>query len=209
QRKSVWIKGHLVFAQSAPESLPFSCVQFDDVNKENIHHIHEIVSQAQNLLVQECFDMELRAREVQAELTKAGDSARFEKEKRERAERIIQEVGEHLGYLSTLLSGTRGENWKMPVREAEQRIDALLSAMAERLNQIRSAARDARIVDSSSFERNVSVLGEELTDIRKHLHDLASAVSDEFGILAILGRQFKELQDVLLCPPQPNKDAVP
>jgi hypothetical protein len=124
QRKTIWVKGRFVFEQTQPELMNFSCIKFEMITKECIFDLKEFLSQSQNLLTKACLDMEVRIREREAALAKANELLKVETERRKRGEQVIKEVGERLGYLSSVFSDDREKRIKMTVQGLDDRIES-------------------------------------------------------------------------------------
>lgn len=196
QRKSIWVKGRFVFEQTQHELMNFSCIQFEETTKESIISLQEVVSNAQNLLKKECLDMEVRIREREAELAKANDLLEVETERRKRGEQVIKELGERLGYLSSVFSDDREKRLRMIVQGLDDRIEALLWSIIKGLKNIHFLLKEGNVVDQISFEQIIFSIQNNYKEIRRAVENLGLSISDELGILATIGWQCKELQNI-------------
>lgn len=196
QRKSIWVKGRFIFEQTQPELMNFSCIQFEETSKESIIDLQEVLSHSQNLLKKECLDMEFRIRQKEAELARANDLLKVETERRKRGEHVIRELGEHLGYLSSVFSGDREKTLRMTVQGLDDRIQSLLLAITNGLNNIHLLLKGGNVADQISFEQSILSIQENYKGIRKALENLGPSISDEQGIMATLGWQCQELQKI-------------
>ena len=196
QRKSIWVKGRFVFEQTQPELMNFSCIQFAETPEESIMNLEEFLSHSQNLLKKESLDMEVRIREREAELAKANDLLKIETERRKRGEQVIRELGERLDYLSSIFSDDREKRLRMTVQGLDDRIEALLSAITNGLKNIPLLLMDGNVADQNSFEQIIFSMQNNYKEIRRALEKLGPSISDELGILGIIGWQCQELQNI-------------
>lgn len=151
-RETIWVKGRFVFQQTQPELMNFSCLKFEKISKECILGLEEILSHSQNLLTKECLDMEVRIRESEAALAKANELLKVETERRRRGDRVIKEVGERLGYLSSAFSDDRERRIRMTVQGLDDRIESLLLAITNGLESIHLLLKEGNVADQISFE---------------------------------------------------------
>jgi hypothetical protein len=196
QRKSIWVKGRFVFEQTQPELMNFSCIQFEETTKESIINLQEFLQNSQNLWKKECLDMDVRIREREAELAKASDLLEVETERRKRGEHVIKELGERLGYLSSVFSDDREKRLRMIVQGFDDRIEALLLALINGLNNIHFLLKGGNVLDQISFEQIIFSIQNNYKEVRKALENLGPSISGEFGILETVGWQCKELQNI-------------
>ena len=196
QRKSIWVKGRFVFEQTQPELMNFSCIQFEETPKESIMNLQEFLSHSQNLLKKECLDMEVRIREREAELAKANDLLKVETERRKRGDQVIKELGERLGYLSSVFSDDREKRLRMTVQGLDDRIEALLLAITNGLKNIPLLLMDGNVADQNSFEQIIFSMQNNYKEIRRALEKLGPSISDELGILGTIGWECQELQNI-------------
>ncbi len=196
QRKSIWVKGRFVFEQTQPELMNFSCIQFEETTKESIINLQEFLSHSQNLLKEKSLDMEVRIREREAELAKANDLLKVETERRKRGEHVIKELGERLGYLSSVFSDDREKRLRMTVQGLDDRIEALLLAITNGLKNIHLLLKEGNVADQISFEQIIFSIQNNYKEIRRALENLGPSISDELGILGTIGWQCQELQNI-------------
>jgi hypothetical protein len=196
QQKTIWVKGRFVFEQTHPELMNFSCIKFEEITKECIYDLKEFLSPSQNLLKKECLDMEVRIREMESALAKANELLNVETESRKREEQVLKEVGDRLGYLSSLFSEDRGKRIKMTIQGLDDRIEALLLAITKGLNIIHLLLKKGNVVDQISFEQIIFSIRYNYKEIRKVLMNLGPSILDELGILGTIGYQCQELQKI-------------
>ena len=196
QRKTIWVKGRFVFEQTQPELMNFSCIKFEEITKECIFDLKEFLSHSQNLLKKECLDMKVRIREREAELAKANELLKVETERRKREEQVIKEVGERLGYLSSVFSDDREKRIRMTVQGLDDRIEALLLAITKGLKNIHFLLKEENVADQISFEQIIFSIQNNYKEIRRVLENLGPSILDELGILGTIGRQCQELQNI-------------
>ena len=208
QRKSIWIKGRFVFEQTQPELINFSCIQFEKITKESIINLQEFLQNSQNLWKKECLDLEVRIREREAELAKANDLLEVETERRKRGEHVIKEFGERLGSLSSVFSDDREKRLRMIVQGFDDRIEALLLALINGLNNIQFLLKGENVVDQLSFEQIIFSVQNNYKEVRKALENLGPSISDEFGILETVGWQCKELKNICYAFQNGKEDGV-
>ena len=195
-RKSIWVKGRFVFEQTQPELMIFSCIQFGETSKESIISLQEFLSHLQNLLNKQSLDMEVRIREREAELAEANDLLRVETERRKRGEHVIKELGERLDYLSSVFSDDRERRLRMMVQGLDDRIEALLLAIANGLQNIQLLLKEGSVVDWISLEQSIFSIQNNYKEVRRALDNLGPSISDELGILETIGWQCQELQNI-------------
>ena len=97
--------------------------------------------------------MEVRIREREAALAKANELLKVETERRKRGEQVIKEVGERLGYLSSVFSDDREKRIRMTVQGLDDRIESLLLAITNGLNNIHLLLKEGNVADQISFEQ--------------------------------------------------------
>jgi hypothetical protein len=171
QRNSIWVKGRFVFQQTYSESMNISCIQFGETTKESIVNLQEFLSHSQNLLKNECLDMEGRIREKEVALAKANELLKVETERRERGEQVIKELEERLGYLSSVFWDDRDKRLRMAVQELDDRIEALLLAITNGLKNIHLLLKEVNVVDQISFEQIISSIQNNYKEIRRVLEN--------------------------------------
>ena len=208
QRKSIWIKGRFVFEQTQPELMNFSCIQFEKITKESIIHLQEFLQNLQNLWKKECLDMEVRIRERDAELAKANDLLEVEIERRKRGEQVIKELGERLGHISSVFSDDREKRLRMIVQGFDDRIEALLWALMNGLNNIHLLLKGGNVADQIPFEKIIFNIQNNYKEVRKAIENLGPSISDEFGTLETVGWQCKELQNICYAFHNEKEDDV-
>jgi C4-dicarboxylate-specific signal transduction histidine kinase len=101
KRKSIWVKGRLIFKQTDPELMNFSCIYFLKTTIESNFELQEFLSHSENLLQKDRIDMMARIREREAALAKANELLEVETERRKRGEQILKEIRDRLGNLSS------------------------------------------------------------------------------------------------------------
>lgn len=196
QQKTIWVKGRSVFEQTQPELMNFSCIKFEMITEECILDLKEFLSQSQNLLTKECLDMEVRIREREAALAKANELLRVETERRKRGDQVIKEVGERLGYLSSVFSDDREKRIRMTVQALDDRIESLLLAITNGLNNIQHLLKEGHVADQISFEQIIFSIQNNYKEIRKILENFGPSILDELGILGTIGWQCQEFQNI-------------
>ncbi|MHB8842986.1 MAG: PilZ domain-containing protein [Candidatus Aquicultor sp.] len=196
QRKTIWVKGRFVFEQTQPELMNFSCIKFEETAQECIHNLKEFLSHQQHLLKKECLDMEVRIREREAALAKANELLKVEIERRKREGQVIKEVGERLGYLSSVFSDDREKRIRMTVQGLDDRIEALLVAITNGLNNIHLLFKEGKVADQIAFEQIIFSIQNNYKEIRRVLENLGPSILDELGLLGSIGYQCQELQNI-------------
>ena len=182
QRKTIWAKGRFVFEKNQPELMNFSCIKFEKITEECVLDLQEFLSQSENLLTKEYLDMEGRIREKEAALAKANEQLKVEIERRKRGEKIIKEVGERLGYLSSLFSEDREKRLRTTIKELDNRIDALLLTIIHGLNNIHLLLKEGKAAEGISFEQIIFSIQNNYKEIRRVLDNLGAILSDEHAI---------------------------
>jgi hypothetical protein len=196
QRETIWVKGRFVFEQTQPELMNFSCIKFEETAKECILNLKEFLSNQQNLLKKEYLDLEIRIREREAALARANELLKVETESRKRAEQVIKEVGERVGYLSSVFSEDREKRIRMTVQRLDDRIEALLSAITNGLNNIHLLLKEGKVDDQISFEQTIFSIQNNYKKIRRILENLGPSILDDLGILGTIGYQCQEFQNI-------------
>ncbi len=198
QRKTIWVTGRFIFKQTQPELVNFSCIKFEEITKECFLVLREFLSHSQNLLKKESLDMEVRIREKEAALAKANELLKVETERRKQGEQVIKEVGERLGYLSSLFSEDREKRIRMTVQGQglDDRIEALLLAITNGLNNLHLLLREGNVAGRISFEQIIFSIQNNYKEIRNVLENLGPSILDELGILETIGWQCHELQNI-------------
>ena len=195
QRKSIWVKGRFVFEKIQPELMSFSCIQFEETAKESIVDLQEILSHSQNSLKKEFLDMEFRIREKEAELARANDLLKAETERRKRGENLIRELGEQLGYLSSVFSDDREKGLRMAVQGLDDRIETLLLTITNGLNNIPFLLKEGNVAGQTPFEQSILSIQENYKEIRKALDNLGLSISAELRKLRMIDWQCQGLQN--------------
>ena len=139
--------------------------------------------------------MEVRIREMEVALAKANELLKVETEKRKREEQVIKEVGERLGYLSSVFSDDREKRIRMTVQGLDDRIEALLLAITNGLKNIH-LLKEGNVADLISFEQIILSIQNNYKEIRRVLENLGPSILDELGILGTIGWQCQELQNI-------------
>lgn len=200
QQKTIWVKGRSVFEQTQPESMNFSCIKFEMISEESILDLKEFLSQSQNSLTKECLDMEVQIREREAALAKANELLRVETERRKHGEQIIKEVGERLGYLSSVFSDDREKRIRITVQALDDRIESLLLAITNGLNNIHLLLKGGNVADQISFEQIIFSIQNNYKEIRKILENFGPSILDDLGILETVGWQCQEFKNTYYGP---------
>jgi hypothetical protein len=195
QQKTIWVKGRSIFEQTQPELMNFSCIKFEMISEESILDLKDFLSQPQNLLTKECLDLEVQIREREDALAKANESLRVETERRKHGDQVIKEVGERLGYLSSVFSDDREKRIRRIVQALDDRIESLLLAITNGLNSIHLILKDGNITDQISFDQIIFSIQNNYKEIRKIMESFGPSISDELGILGTIGWQCQEFQN--------------
>ena len=209
QRKSVRVKGRFVFEQTHPELVNFSCIQFEELSKENVIDLQEVLLYAQNLLKKGGLDMEFRIREKEAELAEVNDLSKVEAERRKRGEHFIRKLVELLGFLSSAFLDDREKRLRMTVQGLDDGIEALLLAITKGLNNIYLFLKEGNVADQISFEQSILSIQENYKEVRKVLENLGPSISDELRILRTIGGQCQELQNIFYALQSGKEEDVP
>ena len=196
QRNAIWVKGRLVFEQTEPELMNFACIQFAETTKESNMILQEFLSQPQNALKKECLDIELRVRERENALAKANDLLKLEMGRRNRGEHVLKQLGEQLGYLSSVCSGNREERLRISVQELDTRVEALVMAITNGLEKMNLLLKEGSVPDRTSFEEIIFSIHKNYKQVRKALDNLGPSISEELKALETIGRQCQALYDV-------------
>ncbi|MGC1403597.1 MAG: hypothetical protein WA974_11795 [Thermodesulfobacteriota bacterium] len=129
-------------------------------------------------------------------MAKANELLKVETERRKREEQVIKEVGERLGYLSSVFSDDREKRIRMTVQGLDDRIEALLLAITKGLKNIHFLLKEENVADQISFEQVIFSIQNNYKEIRRVLENLGPSILDELGILGTIGRQCQELQNI-------------
>jgi hypothetical protein len=196
QRIPIWVKGRFIFEQTHPELMNFSCIKFEEITKECIVSLKEILLNSQNLFKKECLDMEVRIREREAALEKANELLKVETERRNREEQIIKKLGDRLGHLSSVFSEDREKRISMNIQGLDDRIEALLLEITNGLKNIHLLLKEGNGADQISFEQIIFSIQNNYKEIRKILENFGPSILDELGILGTIGWQCQEFQNI-------------
>ena len=172
KRESIWVKGRLIFRQTDPELMNFSCIHFQGTTKESIFNLQEILSYLQNSLRKEYLDMEVRIRERETALAKANELLEAETERRKRGEQILKEIRDRLGDFSAEYSGYPEEKLKMAVQGLHNNIEAMILAITNGLKNIHIFLKGGGVSDQVSFELIIFSIQNNYKEIQKILDNL-------------------------------------
>ena len=172
KRKSVWVKGRLIFKQTDPELMNFSCIYFEKTTIESNFELHEFFSSLDNLLQKDRNDMIVRNRERETALAKAKELLEVETERRKRAEQILKEIGDRLGNLSSEFPDYQEKKLKMTVQGLEGSIGAMILAIYSGLKHIHILLKGGSVSDQMSFEQIIFNIQNNCKEIRKILDHL-------------------------------------
>ena len=174
KRKSIWVKGRLIFEQTDPELMNFSCINFEETTIGTNLGLQDFLSHLENLLQKDRIDMKVRIRESEVALAKANELLKVETEIRKRMEQVLKEIGERLGYLSSQFSGSQEEKLKKTVQGLHDCIEAMLLAINYGLKNIHILLKEGSVSERISFEQiifNLQNNYKEIQEILDNLHD--------------------------------------
>ncbi len=172
KRKSMWVKGRLIFRQTDPELMNFSCVYFGETTKENIFELQEFLSHSENGLQKDRLDMMVRIRERETAWAGANELLEVETERWKRGEQNLKEIKDRLGNLSAELSEYQGTNLKMTVQGLHDSIEAMLSAINDGLKNIHILLKGGSVSDQVPFEQIIFDIRNNYNKIQKILETL-------------------------------------
>lgn len=174
KRKSIWVKGRLIFNQTDPELMNFSCIYFEETTSKSNFELQEFLSHLENLLQKNRIDMIARIRQSEAALAKANELLKVETERRKRGEQILKEIGERPGYLSPEFADCREKKLKMTVQGLHESIEAMILAINYGLKNICILIKEGSVSEQVSFEQiifNIQNNYKEIRNILDNLHD--------------------------------------
>lgn len=195
KRNSIWVKGRLVFTQTQPDLLNFSCVQFEETSKENLSLLQEYLARLENFSGKERPELESRIREGESALAKANELLQVEKERRKRVEQVLEELEERLRSLSSELADFQEKKIKLTVQELHDTIEAMISGMTDGLKNILIRIKEGNISDPLPFEQIIFNIQKNHKEMRRILENLPS-ISDELGILSNIGWHCRKSQKI-------------
>lgn len=196
KRKSIWIKGRLIFEQTDPELMNFSCIHFEETTKATNFGLRDFLSHLENLLPKDRIEMEDRIREREAALAKANELLKAETKRRKRGEQVLKEIGERLGYLSSQFSGCQEKKLKKTVQGLHDRIETMVLAINSGLKNIDIFLKEGSASEQISFEQIIFNMQNNYKEIQEILENLGPSLSDELAIVSNLSRYCQELQKI-------------
>lgn len=172
KRKSIWVKGRLIFKKTDPELMNFSCIYFEKTTIESNFELQEFLSHLENLLQKDRIDMMVRIREREAALAKANELLEVETERRKRGEQILKEIRDRLGNLSSEFPDYQEKKLKMTVQGLHNSIEAMILAINYGLKNIHILLKGGSVSDQISFEQIIFNIQNNYKEIRKILDNL-------------------------------------
>ena len=172
KRKSIWVKGRLIFKQTDPELMNFSCIYFEKTTIESNFELQEFLSHLENLLQKDSIDMMVRIWERRTALTKANDCLEVETERRKRGEQILKEIRDRLENLSSEFPDYEEKKLKMAVQGLHDSIEAMTLAIINGLKNVHILLKGGSVSDQISFEQIIFDMQNNYKEIRKILDDL-------------------------------------
>ena len=172
KRKSIWVKGRLIFKQTDPELMNFSCINFEKTTTESNSELPEFLSHMENLLQKDRIDMIVRIREREAALAKANELLEVETERRKRGEQILKEIRDRLGNLSSEFPNSQEKKLKMTVQGLHDSIEGMILAINYGLENIHILLKGGSVSDQLSFEQIIFNIQNNYKEIRKILDNL-------------------------------------
>ena len=172
KRKSIWVKGRLIFEQTDPELMNFSCIHFEETTIGTNFEVQEFLSHLENLLQKDRIDMMVRIREREAALAKANELLKVEAERRKRGEQILKEIRDRLGKLSSEFPDYQEKKLKMTVQGLHDSIEAMILAITYGLKNIHTLLKGGSVSDQISFEQIIFNIQNNYREIRKILDNL-------------------------------------
>jgi hypothetical protein len=194
--KFIWIKGRIIFTQTQPDAVNFSCIQFAEASKENLLILQEYFSQRENLLERQYIELEARLREREAALAKAAELLNAEKEIRKRGEQAFKELEEWLRYLSAEFPDGQKKKIHLTGQELLGDVEAMVKGMAYAVKRILLCLKEEEVPDSISFEQIVGNLRGNYKEIRRILKNLFPFVTDELEVVARISRYYREVLEI-------------
>lgn len=172
KRKSIWVKGRLIFKQIDPELMNFFCIYFEKTTIESNFELQEFLSHLENLLQKDSIDMMVRIRERETALAKANELLEVETERRKRGEQILNEIRDRLGNLSSEFPDYQEKKLKMAVQGLHDSIEAMTLAIINGLKNIHILLKGGSVSDQISFEQIIFNIQNNYKEIRKILNNL-------------------------------------
>ena len=189
--KVIWVKGRFIFAQTQPELVNFSCIQFVEAPKESQFILHEYLSGLEKQLKKERLELEERIREREAGLAKANELLKVENERWKGGEQILKELEERFRYLSSKFLDHQETKIKLAVQELRDRVEGMILAILE---NILIRVKKGNISDPFTFEQIIFNLQSHYQEIRRILENLWPSLSDELATVSTISWHCQELQ---------------
>jgi hypothetical protein len=171
KRKSIWVKGRVIFRQTDPELVNFFCISFEETSKESNFGLQGFLSHLEALWQKGQIEMMVQNREREAALVNANELPKGETQGWERREQIIKEIGERLENLSLEFVDLELK-LKTTVQGLNDRIEAMLLAIYYGLRNIRILLKEGSVSDEISFEQIIMDIQNNYKGIRKILDNL-------------------------------------
>ena len=189
--KVIWVKGRSIFAQTQPDLVNFSCIQFVETPKESQFILHEYLSGLEKQLKKERLELEERIREREAGLAKANELLKVENERWKGGEQILKELEERFRYLSSKFLDRQETKIKSAVKELHGKIEDMILAILE---NILIRVKKGDISDHFTFEQIIFNIQSNYNEIRKILENLWPSLSEELAIISTIRWHCQELQ---------------
>ena len=172
KQKSIWVKGRLIYKQTDPELINFSCINFEKTTTESNFELQKFLSHLENLVQKDRIDMMVRIREREAALAKANELLEVETERRKRGEQILKGIRDRLGNLSSDFPDYQGKKLKMSVQGLHDSIEGMILAINYGLENIHILLKGGSVSDQLSFEQIIFNIQNNYKEIRKILDNL-------------------------------------
>ncbi len=172
KKESIWVKGRLIFKQTDPELMNFSCICFEkDTIGSNIE-LQEFLSRLEKFLQKDRLDRMVRIRKAEASLAKVNELLEVESERVKRGEEILKEIGDRPKDFSIEFKIYQEKKLKRTVQGLQDSIEALILAINYGLKDIRILLKGESVSDQPSFEQIIFNIEKNYVEIRKILDNL-------------------------------------
>jgi len=167
--KFIWVKGRFIFAQTQPDLVNFSCIQFLEAPKGNLFILHEYLSGLENLIKKERNELEERIRKGEAAPATAHELLEIENKRWKEGERVRKELDETLRDLSSKFLDHQETKIKLAVKGLHDSIDTMILAI---LKSILTRIEKGNISDQITFEQIIFNIQRNYKEIRRILENV-------------------------------------
>jgi DNA-binding ferritin-like protein len=191
--KFIWVKGRFIFAQTQPDLVNFSCIQFLEAPKGNLFILHEYLSGLENLIKKERNELEERIRKGEAAPATAHELLEIENKRWKEGERVRKELDETLRDLSSKFLDHQETKIKLAVKGLHDSIDTMILAI---LKSILTRIEKGNISDQITFEQIIFNIQRNYKEIRRILENVWPSISGELGIPSTIRIQNEKEIDI-------------